>query len=159
MRVLQRRSLELIKSINDSATLRRELEKLYTAAYDSAGPQVHGMYKTGKAFAAASLPQLMSKPLQFLVRYDPRRELAKLSIPVLAVYGAKDMQVPAPENEPAMRQALSSNPRAQVVVLPDLNHLMQTAKTGELKEYGTIKETFAPIALKAITDWIKSTVK
>ncbi|HET6511994.1 MAG TPA: alpha/beta hydrolase [Candidatus Kapabacteria bacterium] len=159
MRVLQRRSLELIKSINDSATLRRELEKLYIAAYDSAGPQVHGMYKTGKAFAAASLPQLMSKPLQFLVRYDPRRELAKLSIPVLAIYGAKDMQVPAPENEPAMRQALSSNPRAQVVVLPDLNHLMQTAKTGELKEYGTIKETFSPIALKAITDWIKSTVK
>ncbi len=159
MRVLQRRSLETIKSISDSASLRRELEKLYVAAYDSAGEQVHQMYKTPKAFATASLGQLMSKPLQFLVRYDPRTELAKLTIPVLALYGAKDMQVPALQNEPAMRQALSGNARATVTVLPDLNHLFQTATTGELKEYGTIKETISPVALKTITDWITSTVK
>lgn len=159
MRLLQRRSLELIKSINDSATLRRELEKLYASAYDSAGEQVHAMYKNGKAFAAASMAPLMSKPLQFLVRYDPKTELAKLSIPVLAIYGGKDMQVPAAENEPAMRQALSGNRAASVVVLPGLNHLLQTANTGEIKEYGTIKETLSPVALKTITDWIRSTVK
>jgi hypothetical protein len=39
-------------------------------------------------------------------------------------------------------------------MLPGLNHLFQTAKTGSPAEYGKIEETFSPVALKTIGDWI-----
>jgi uncharacterized protein len=41
-----------------------------------------------------------------------------------------------------------------VMRLPKLNHLFQTSETGSLSEYVKIEETFAPVALKTIGDWI-----
>jgi len=35
-----------------------------------------------------------------------------------------------------------------------LNHLLQTSETGSLGEYVKIEETFEPVALKTIGDWI-----
>ena len=43
--------------------------------------------------------------------------------------------------------------------LPQLNHLFQTATTGSLSEYGKIEETFAPLALNTISDWIENQIK
>ena len=37
---------------------------------------------------------------------------------------------------------------------PGLNHLLQTCKSGAPGEYGKIEETFAPVALEAISEWI-----
>jgi len=63
--------------------------------------------------------------------------------------------LPAAENAAAMRQALARNRDATVVVLPGLNHLFQTARTGLLGEYAEIEETIAPAALAAIGDWLR----
>ena len=41
-----------------------------------------------------------------------------------------------------------------IVLLPQLNHLFQTSRTGLLTEYGQIEETISPIALKTISDCI-----
>ncbi|HUE13983.1 MAG TPA: hypothetical protein VMR25_07460 [Planctomycetaceae bacterium] len=37
---------------------------------------------------------------------------------------------------------------------PNLIHLFQTCRTGNIDEYGRIEETFAPSALYLIADWI-----
>ncbi len=37
-----------------------------------------------------------------------------------------------------------------------LNHLFQTASTGNPSEYGQIEETFSPKALDKISSWLKS---
>jgi hypothetical protein len=42
----------------------------------------------------------------------------------------------------------------QVMELPNLNHLFQTAKTGGVSEYSQIEETIAPTALRAINQWL-----
>jgi uncharacterized protein len=41
-----------------------------------------------------------------------------------------------------------------IVILDNLNHVMQTAKTGSPMEFGTLQETIAPVALRTIGDWI-----
>jgi fermentation-respiration switch protein FrsA (DUF1100 family) len=91
----------------------------------------------------------------FLV-YDPRPALRALRIPVLALIGGKDLQVPPAENLPAIEEALASggNSHHTVRELPGLNHLFQTAGTGLMDEYPRIEETFAPQALEAIGSWI-----
>jgi pimeloyl-ACP methyl ester carboxylesterase len=91
---------------------------------------------------------------RFFLRYDPAPALRGLRLPVLAIIGSKDLQVPAEQNLPALREALKSDHEAQVIELADLNHLFQTAKTGVPSEYSEIEETVSPGALDLITRWI-----
>lgn len=96
---------------------------------------------------------------EFLV-LDPAPYLAKVGIPVLGLFGSKDLQVPAKENMAAMKKALGSalkagpGKKSAIVEMKNLNHLFQTAKTGSPDEYGVLEETISPEALKRIGDWI-----
>jgi pimeloyl-ACP methyl ester carboxylesterase len=91
-----------------------------------------------------------------LIRQEPAVYLRKVKIPVLALFGDKDVQVEARVNADAVRAALAAagNPDVEVRSLPDLNHLFQHAGTGRLDEYPTIEETFSPEVLGMIGDWI-----
>lgn len=95
---------------------------------------------------------------QFLA-HDPTLNLAKLKMPVLALGGSLDAQVPADENLGAIGAALKTNARARVLKLDGLNHLLQTARTGAPSEYAEIEETVAPSALKIIADWAREQVR
>jgi pimeloyl-ACP methyl ester carboxylesterase len=91
-----------------------------------------------------------------LVAQNPAVYLRGVKVPVLALFGEKDLQVEARGNAEAVRGALAAakNPDFAVRILAGLNHLFQHAQTGGIEEYGTIEETFAPDALSAIGDWI-----
>jgi uncharacterized protein len=91
-----------------------------------------------------------------MLMYDPAIALRKITLPVLALNGELDAQVPADMNLGAIEAALkqAGNKNYTVTRLPKLNHLFQTAKTGMPNEYAQIEETFAPSALDAISSWI-----
>ncbi len=104
-----------------------------------------------------AVAQAFSGPwMHYFLRYDASAVLPRLRIPVLALGGSLDLQVPAAENLAAIRAALARNPDATVRELSGLNHLFQTARTGAVSEYEQLPETFAPIALDAISDWIRA---
>ena len=94
---------------------------------------------------------------RYMMSFDPAPELRKLSVPVLALFGSKDMQVPPKQSLGPMASALaeSGDPDFTIAVLPGLNHLFQTAPTGSPMEYATIEETFAPAALDVVTTWLR----
>jgi pimeloyl-ACP methyl ester carboxylesterase len=103
------------------------------------------------AQAEAGAAQLGAPWIRWFVAHDPQPSLRGLHIPVLAIYGGKDVQVPAEQNATALRAVM---PSAEIVVLPNLNHLMQPAGTGLVTEYRTIETTLDPEALKTIVDWV-----
>lgn len=103
------------------------------------------------AQAGAGAAQLSGSWIRWFIAHDPQPSLAALRIPVLALYGGKDTQVPAEQNAAVLRTIL---PSAEIMVLPNLNHLMQPAGTGLVSEYGSIPTTFDPAALSAIVDWV-----
>ncbi len=76
---------------------------------------------------------------------------------MLALNGDKDVQVPSELNLEGIRHALMAggNQNGTVEELPGLNHLFQECETGMLDEYGKIEQTFAPVALKKISDWVR----
>lgn len=87
----------------------------------------------------------------------PRRDyLSEVQDPVLALLGDKDVLVSAEENAPLLRKSLArgNNRDATLRVLPGLNHMFQTARTGAMEEAGDIEETFAPSALRLIGEWV-----
>ncbi|MGH6908870.1 MAG: alpha/beta hydrolase family protein [Phenylobacterium sp.] len=100
-----------------------------------------------------------SKWIRDLMDYDPGPTLAKVRVPILAVNGSKDLQVPAEQNLSAIRKATAKNRDVTAVELPGLNHLLQTAPTGAAGEYADIEETVAPIALDTISNWVVARTK
>lgn len=87
---------------------------------------------------------------------DPPAFWRSVRVPVLALNGSLDHQVPADENLAGIVAALRSggNRKVEWEQLPSLNHLFQTAKTGKEDEYGNIEETMAPVALKKIAAFV-----
>ncbi len=101
--------------------------------------------------------QMLATPwMHYLLNYDPAATLRRVTVPVLAINGELDLQVPPSQNLPAIRRALEAGGNQDVTTteLPKLNHLFQTATTGAPSEYGTIEETMSPVALKTVSDWI-----
>ena len=91
------------------------------------------------------------------VEFDPGPILRDLDVPVLALFGELDLQVPADPNAEAMRQALAEGGLEdfQVEVIPSANHLFQAAVTGDIGEYAMLPREFAPGVLDLITQWIQ----
>lgn len=108
-----------------------------------------------KAFDVG-VPQLLSPWMRSFLEYDPRPTLRRVTVPVLALNGALDMQVPATADLAEIDAALKAagNRDYRVMALPGLNHLFQTATTGSPGEYEKIEETIAPSVLELITTWI-----
>lgn len=92
--------------------------------------------------------------MRYFLKYRPMDFLPRLKVPVLAINGSVDRQVPSAENLAAMRVALADNKDATVQELPGLNHFFQTAGTGALGEYADLAETFAPSAMNIVSEWI-----
>jgi hypothetical protein len=103
------------------------------------------------------LRQVLDPWFRFFVFYDPAPAIEKVKVPVLALFGELDQQVAPDQNRPPVEAALkrSGNRDVMVVVLPKLNHLFQTAQTGAASEYAQIEETMAPLALEAMSGWIR----
>ena len=132
-----------------------------SAALDRAKVLVaHGVAdKIVDANEAETLAKDDTRPWErYFLAYDPAPTLARLTVPVLALNGSLDVQVPAKENLAAAREALKKNPNATVMELAGMNHLLQDAKTGAPSEYNDIEETVSPTALKIITDWLSANV-
>ena len=102
------------------------------------------------------LSPLLTPWYRFFITHDPATDLMAITCPVLAITGSLDLQVPADENLAKIETSLKSGGNDMVVTkkLERLNHLFQTAQTGLVEEYARIEETFAPVALRAISEWI-----
>jgi pimeloyl-ACP methyl ester carboxylesterase len=139
----EREVLTLVEHEKDDAALEKELrEKL-------AG-------KASEAQIGAQIKEVMTPWFRDFIVYDPAVTLRKVTCPVLALIGEKDLQVPPKQNLPVIRKTLaeSGNKNYEVDELPGLNHLFQTAKTGGVGEYSGIEETISPVALEKISGWI-----
>ena len=93
---------------------------------------------------------------KFFLFYDPPPTLEKVSCPVFAMNGTKDLQVDAHQNLTAIESLVTERGNdITIVTLEGLNHLFQAATTGAIREYGQIETTIEPEALSIMADWIE----
>ena len=143
-RELERAILNIVKAEPDAAAQRPKLMALAGGT--------PGLKQT----LEAALPGLNSPWYRYFIGHDPRPDLAKVRVPVLAFNGSKDTQVDAGQNLPAIETVLrhSGNRDVTIKLMPGLNHLFQPCKTVALAEYGSIEQTMSPEVLDLIADWI-----
>jgi pimeloyl-ACP methyl ester carboxylesterase len=91
-----------------------------------------------------------------ILNYDPTEDWAQTTLPLLAIYGGKDVQVDADQNAPALQAALrrAGNEQYEIVVLPNANHLFQEAETGSVSEYARLPAEFTPDLVPTIIEWL-----
>lgn len=147
---------DILKAESDNAAA----EKKIRAAVAS---QTAAMNETQKKEFApvlntinAQMQMYLSNWFRYFLLFDPAPILEKLSIPVLAIVGEKDLQVPPKENLALIEAALKKggNKNFTVLLMPGLNHLFQHARTGMPGEYGGIDETISPEALTVMSNWL-----
>jgi uncharacterized protein len=160
-REIQQRLFDIVKSVTDTEKARKRLLETTKKMLGDLPEDERKQVKDMEALLDSQVKGLDSPWFRFFLTFDPRPTLAKVRCPVLALNGEKDLQVPAKENLQEIRNALERGGNTQVTVeeIPSLNHLFQTCKTGSVSEYGEIEETFAPVALRSISEWIIEQVK
>ena len=137
----------ILKSDPKDSTVRDSMIAYFRTSYNNLMPedQLHRLAE-----------QLSSPWMMNFIKHDPAMVLPKVQIPVLALNGEKDLQVPAKENLEAIEAALikGGNTNFSTKQFPKLNHLFQTCETGLVSEYGMLEETFSEAVLEEITRWI-----
>ncbi|MFB6230228.1 MAG: alpha/beta hydrolase family protein [Salinibacter sp.] len=145
LRRVQRRVMKIIRTAPDSAAVAEKLR-----------PILRKQGATAKQIQS-QIEEVTSPWLRYFVQHDPAPALRQVNVPVLALYGSKDLQVPPGQNAGPMREALRQSPSddATVRVLEGLNHLFQPAETGLPSQYAQIDTTMAPRALNTVSEWIR----
>lgn len=86
---------------------------------------------------------------------NAREDWQRVSQPTLLVNGSLDIQTPVALNKPAFTRYLSYKPNLQYTVLPQINHIFQQAKTGDIAEYGQIETTIDAEVLRVIFEFLE----
>ncbi|MFZ9388343.1 MAG: alpha/beta hydrolase family protein [Chitinophagaceae bacterium] len=98
---------------------------------------------------------------RYFLAFDPGPYLEKLKCKVLALNGDRDIQVVASQNLQGIEASLKKgrSKEYKVISLPGLNHLFQTCQTCTIREYAQLEETFSPVALNIISDWLEKQLR
>lgn len=145
VRAFQRRMVEVIRTRSDSTAIAEGLRSM-----------LKGQGLNDEQIQS-QIEQMTAAWFRSFVRHDPVPVLQQVDVPVLALYGSLDLQVPPEQNAKPMRSALADSPSTDVMVkvLDGLNHLFQPAETGLPSQYAQIDTTMAPRALKTVSTWIR----
>ncbi|MBI9044811.1 MAG: alpha/beta fold hydrolase [Anaerolineaceae bacterium] len=108
----------------------------------------------------SQISSLQTPWFEYFLSYDPVPTLEKIDVPVLAIFGELDLQVPPEQNAIIMKTALENAPSTdiQVITLPKANHLFQEAISGSVDEYAQLDKEFIDGFLELILDWISQRV-
>jgi len=158
---VQRKIFKMIKEINDDEVLKNKIEEIFREEYALLSDEDKSKMVDPEIYLQMQMKTITSPWFKYFVKYDPVPVLEKVKCPVLAINGEKDLQVPHKENLSAIDNALKrgGNKNYETKMLPGLNHLFQTSKTGAISEYGQIEETISPVALEIILIWLNRITK
>lgn len=152
----RKKIFEMFHSISDSQKFAEAVRDYFEKTMTEIGEEKAKEHNISKPFAEMWIIQLSSPWMKEFMSIDPANYLQKIKCPVLVMIGEKDFQVPHYQNLPVYENVFSESkhPNYTILKLPQLNHLFQTANTGSISEYGRIEETFSPLALQTMKDWI-----
>lgn len=148
------RAFEIVKKYNHPAELKTKMTQYISEISKNDPDKPQGISQ--EEYEKAQVERILSPWMTSFLRYHPQPTLERVKCPVLALNGAKDLQVAPKENLDALRKALSRGGNKNVTIkeLPGLNHLFQECTTGLPGEYGQISQTISPMALNEISEWL-----
>jgi hypothetical protein len=147
---------KIIINARNTETAKADLMKFSREHYnDIPGYAIpHGVSKD--EFIARQIEMFSSPWFKYLLAYDPAPVLQKVTCPVLALNGDKDVQVLAKANLEGIKKALEAggNTKTTIKELIGMNHAFQECETGMPDEYSKISQTLSTKAMLEMQQWI-----
>jgi uncharacterized protein len=108
--------------------------------------------------ARAGTDAFRSPWMRYFLAYDPAEAWSQVTVPVLAVFADRDVQVDLEQNLPPLEAALAAagNGDLTVMVFPEANHLFQWADSGHVDEYLRLEMAFMPGFLDNVSSWLSA---
>jgi hypothetical protein len=156
MQEQQQAIFDILCSGLTEAEVTARLDAFFGGTYEGLTAAQQEAVGSREAYLEAAKEQVGTPWMRWFLAHDPAPTLAQVACPVLAVNGAKDLQVDPGQNLPAVAAALAAggNQDFATVELPGLNHLFQHCETCTVAEYGLIEETLAPEFLETVGRWL-----
>ena len=157
---LQKRIFKAVRTGDGWDTLKSDVRQAIRAEIEqlpgNAGEAIEEVDEYVDIAVALQSRELQSPWFKYFLAYNPAPTLEKVTCPVLALFGALDLQVPPERNKGPIVNALQKgcNPDYTVEILPKANHQFQEGKTGSPDEYPNLKKEFVPGFLDLMTNWI-----
>ena len=149
-----------------SVPLEQPLERPLRAAFDNWISRqdkaiLEAVNLTGgreESFFSRYLYQAQSRWYREMVQYNPADYIPRITCPVLALNGNRDIMVPSDENLASIKKLLDEggNTRYKIVELPGLNHMFQRCVTGTREEIPDLEDVFSEEALQILGDWLET---
>ncbi len=138
---------ELVENYTSRNESRLEVEKLFDSYFKDT--ELYDLNTRYNLSTKITLPWY-----RYIFLNNPSDYLEKLKIPVLAIIGQYDTQVPPEENLKYTKLALSRhwNDKNSILEFPDLNHMLQPTKG--YQDYSGIDNTVSVELLHEINRWI-----
>ena len=96
---LNKKTFEILKSRNDSTEVTKKINVLYQEYLNNLPDSEKSRPENSTAAIEQREKSFSSNWMRYFLRYDPRTELQKLRVPVLAIFGEKDIQVSPSQNK------------------------------------------------------------
>lgn len=146
---------DVIKNNPDSITRREKMDVLLRRLMSENSEMIQG--GDVDTMVEQLKNNLLTPWMLYFITHDPGIVLEKVKCPVLAINGSLDLQVPSGLNLSAIESSLrkGGNRKFKMVELDGLNHLFQECETGSPTEYATIEQTFAPVAMETMLEWLR----
>ena len=144
-RAIQKQIFDIVKSETNNDKIQARLQNAVKQIVRELSTDERKQAGDVDSLVKSQIKLVESPWFRYFLTFDPRPTLSKVKCPVLALNGAKDLQVPPKENLAEIEKAIKKggNSRVTVKELPGLNHLFQSCKTGAVSEYAEIEETLA----------------
>ena len=91
------------------------------------------------AMAASMFPPQMMTFWKTYIHLNPSEEIKKLKVPMLIIQGTADLQV----SEDDARALQKANPKAELVIIPNMNHILKEVKSLEENQQSYSDKTIA----------------
>jgi len=152
---INKKLFDLVVKIENDEVLKNEISKLLQEVLNDEEVKLNETDKEN--YVSNETEKLMSPWFRKFLTYEPKSTIKKLECNVLALSGSKDLQV-LPKNIEILKKMIRPKKLLSTKIFPNLNHLFQECKTGLPNEYSEINQTFSPVVMNFITNWIKTNI-
>ena len=132
---------------------RADTDSLVAAGQMQAAHERFGM--RGEA-AQQSIRAHTARGFRDVMRLDPALALGRVDVPVLVVFGTKDLDVTEAENRAPLLAALPAGADVTAHTVVGMSHWFQPATTGLADEIGRTETTVMPELLDVLAGWLRS---
>ncbi len=155
----QNRIYEVVRSNSNWEEIENDLAERLRAQINQLPDQQRQALGDMNSFIESQINRQLSTAkstwFKSLIEFEPVDVISALDMPMLAVFGGKDTQVPASPNSEVTEQLISDyGLNLELAVIEHANHLFQRANTGMPSEYGMLERQFAAGFTETILEFL-----